>query len=106
MGTHDLTRKAEPNARTFLLGGEEWNEDLFLTLWRDWHSIVPHMNESLIILIDFGSDEDMLRSCLHCILDQIDENAEDLRLVGIDQYIVGLWTLGADRSCLIALLES
>ena len=49
MQSHDLTRKAEADAGAFLLGREEWDEDLVLTFLADWMSVVGHVDDDVKI---------------------------------------------------------
>ena len=56
------------------------------------------MDVCLLIAVNLSSDPDMFGSGLDGILDQVDKDAADLRLVGIDEDVFGFRLIGAADS--------
>ena len=48
MQTHDLTRKTQADAGSFLLGREERNEDLVLALAADREAVIGDADDCLL----------------------------------------------------------
>ena len=86
---HDLARETETYARTVTLGCKERDEYLLLSLRGDRSTVIGNLDDSALGRVDTGRDADVFRTSLDGILDEVDEYAADLRLVGIYQYIFG-----------------
>ena len=57
MQSHDLTRKTQADAGSFLLGREERNEDLVLALAADRLAVIGDADDSLLGWSELGSDD-------------------------------------------------
>ena len=77
MHPYDLPGKAQPNAASRSLGGEEGDEDIFYQVGRDAGTVVRHPDKLLILLrIDFHTDLSIRLpfECLHSVLQQVDQD--------------------------------
>ena len=80
---HYLAGETQSDAGAFLLGGEEWDEDLVLALAADRGAVVIYIYHSLFGCCDLCADDDRTCLCLDSVPDQIDKDLGYLSFVGI-----------------------
>ena len=105
MQSHDLTRKAQSDASTFLLGREEWNEYLILAFSADRKTVVCNADDCLLRWSKLSCNYDIASLGLNGILDQIDEYLSDLSLISIQDYIFRQFLIcahGTVHRCLLS----
>lgn len=104
MGLQDLAREAEADAVALRFCGVEWDEYLLLAADGDGGAVVAHTDDSLAVGGEFGGDGYLRGTGLNGVADEVDEDAAELGLVGVDEGVAAEFAEGALCIGIAALL--
>lgn len=84
---HDLSGQCQADARAVGFGGIERHKDLLAVFRRNGFAVVADVQGHFVVFAALCGDRDMFRAGLQGVLEQVDDDAADLGLVGIDNQV-------------------
>ena len=103
VGLQDLAREAEADAVALLFCGVERDEYLLLAADGDGGAVVADTDDGLAVGGEFGSDGYLGGTGFDGVADEVDEDAAELGLVGVDERVVAEFVEGAEGTRFAAL---